>query len=291
MKMRALATLFGVALLAGACADGRLIETVEKMEPKEKGFKANLQHQYVTLAKIELEEGDRYDAGVFARRAEAAAMGKDVDPDILWDRHYSAKQLDELIGERSRLVYALDSGGRKDFPGIAARAQTQFDCWAQELEENTQPDDIAKCRNGYMLAMQSLDEMMKPSPAEKEPEPAKPAPVAMPEKGPFNVYFEFDSDEVRGAEAGVALVKAANSIRENKISSVVVVGHTDSAGRDGYNQALALRRAENVKEVLVGLDVNPDIIEPVSVGESGQEKPTGDGVREDANRRVVIRLY
>lgn len=291
MKIRALAVLFGVALLAGACTDSRLIESVEKMEPKEKGFKVNLQHQYITLAKIELEEGDRYDAGVFARRAEAAAMGKDVDPDILFDRSYSDKQRMELSAERGRLVNALDSGGRKDFPGIAARAQTQFDCWAQELEENTQPEDIAKCHNGYLTAMKSLEEMMKPAPMAKKPEPAKPAPAAMPDKGPFIVYFEFDSDQVRGGEAGVTLVKAANSIKENKATSVVVVGHTDSKGGDKYNQALALRRAESVKQVLIGLDVNPDIIDPVSVGESDQEKATGDGVREDANRRVVIKLY
>lgn len=294
MKMRALATLFGVALLAGACADGRLIETVEKMEPKEKGFKVNLQHQYVTLAKMELAEGDRYDAGVFARRAEAAALGKDVDPDILWDRSYSAKQLDELMGERVRLVRALDSGGRKGFPGIAARAQTQFDCWAQELEENRQPEDIAKCRDGYMAAMTLLEEGLKAGPeseGEETPKKPEPAPVAEAPKGPFVIYFDFDSSEAKGAEAGVTLVNAANAIRDNNATSVVVVGHTDSAGRDEYNQKLALRRAENVKEALIGLDVNPDIIESVSVGESGQEKPTGDGVREDANRRVVIRLY
>ncbi len=291
MKIRALAALCGVALLAGACADSRLIETVEGIKPTEKGFKSNLHHQYLTLAKIELEEGDRYDAGVFARRAEASAMGKDLDPDILWDRDFSSKQLSDISAERVRLVRALDSGGRKDFPGIAARAQTQFDCWAQELEENTQPADIAKCRDGYMAAMKSLEEMMMPAPMAKMEKKPEPKPKAMPDKGPFIVYFEFDSDLVRGAEAGVTLVKAANSIRENKVTSVVVVGHTDSKGRDKYNQALALRRAENVKEVLVGLDVNPDIIDPVSVGESGQEKATGDGVREDANRRVVIKLY
>ncbi len=296
MKFRALAALFGVAFLAGACADGRLIEMVEKMEPKEKGFKVNLQHQYITLAKIELEEGDRYDAGIFARRAEAAAMGKDVDPDILWDRSYSAKQLDELIGERARLVNALDSGGRKSFPGIAARAQTQFDCWAQELEENNQPADIEKCHNGYMVAMKALEEGLKIGPeseeeAPKKPEPAKPAPVAEVPKGPFSIYFEFDSAEAKGAETGVSLIKAANAIRDSKATSVIVVGHTDSSGRDKYNHRRALRRAANVKEALIGLDVNPDIIEPVSVGESSQEKATADGVREGANRRVVIKLY
>lgn len=295
MKFRAIGIMAGVALLAGACSDARLIDSVEGMKPTEKGFKSNLHHQYVTLAKVELDEGDHFDAGFFARRAEAAAMGKDVDPDSLWDRSYSDKNAAKVHAERGRLVYALDSGGRAKHPGIAARAQTQFDCWVQELEENTQPADIKKCRNGYDVAIKALEDGMMEAPVMKKPAAPKPAPApapkAMPSKGPFVIYFEFDSDEVKGAEAGVTLIKAARSIAANKATSVVVVGHTDSAGRDAYNQKLALRRAENVREALIGLDVNAEIIDPVSVGESAQEKKTSDGVREDANRRVVIKLY
>ena len=72
---------------------------------------------------------------------------------------------------------------------------------------------------------------------------------------------------------------------------VIVVGHTDSAGRDAYNQKLAIKRAEAVREALTMLGVDGSIIDPVSVGESGQEKKTKDGVREGANRRVTIKLY
>tara|TARA_Y100001934_G_scaffold220845_1_gene262976 strand:- start:143 stop:400 length:258 start_codon:yes stop_codon:yes gene_type:complete len=84
--MRCLATLAGIVLLAGACTDARLVGSVSQLNPKESGFKANLHKEYVDLAKLELDEGDIYDTGVFARRAKAAAMGKGVDPDVLWDR-------------------------------------------------------------------------------------------------------------------------------------------------------------------------------------------------------------
>jgi len=297
MNFRSLGMLLGVALLVGACTDSRLIESVEGMQSKEKGFKANLQHQYLTLAKVELEEGDRFDAGVFARRAEAAAMGKDVNPDDLWDRSFTEKNRQKVYAERGRLVAALDSGGREKFPGIAARAQTQFDCWVQELEENHQPDDIEKCHKGYVAAMQALEEGLKTAEVKPPAKPAPAAPVAAPapapkmDKGPFVIYFEFNVAEVKGAEAGVTLVKAANAISANKSASVVVVGHTDSAGNDAYNQKLAQKRADNVRDALVELGVSADIIEPASVGELDQEKETADGVREGANRRVVIKLY
>ena len=52
MKFRVLGTMLGVALLAGACSDARLIDNVEAMKPTEKGFKFNLHHQYLTLANL-----------------------------------------------------------------------------------------------------------------------------------------------------------------------------------------------------------------------------------------------
>lgn len=294
MKFRVLGTMLGVALLLGACSDARLIDKVEGMKSTQKGFNANLHNQYVALAKTELAEGDHFDAGVFARRAEAAAMGKDVQPDDLWDRHFTGKNLIEVHQERGRLVYALDSGGREKAPAIAARAQTQFDCWVQELEENDQADDIENCRKGYFQAMDALAEMMKPAPMAK-PMPKKPAPAPAPmakvDKGPFSIYFDFNVADVKGAEAAMTLVKAAHAITASKAKSVVVVGHTDTSGHDAYNNKLALRRAENVKNALVELGVNKDIIETASVGELDQQKKTADGVREGANRRVVIKLY
>ena len=97
MRMRSLATLAGIVLLVGACADSRLVSDVSKLKPKESGFKANLHKEYVDLAKAENEEGDTYDTGVFAPRAEASAMGKSVDPDKLWDRSYQEEAPDDII--------------------------------------------------------------------------------------------------------------------------------------------------------------------------------------------------
>lgn len=296
-----MATMAGAALLLGACADGALIERVSNLPSKEKGFKTNLHLQYVALAEVELEEGDYFDAGIFARRGEAAALGKDVDPDNIHDRSFTSKNRAMISKARVRLVKALDAGSRKKHAAIAARAQTQFDCWAQELEENDQPKDIAACRAGYVSAIEMLEaklaakpkmkKKMAAKPMKKMVEKPKPKKKAMVSKGPFIIYFEFDSADIRGGKAGGTLVKAMRAVKAHKSSSVIVVGHTDSAGRDAYNQKLAIKRAEAVREALTVLGVDGSIIDPVSVGESGQEKKTKDGVREGANRRVTIKLY
>lgn len=300
MKFSVMVAFAGAALLLGACTDAKLIERVSNLPSKEKGFKTNLHLQYVALAEAELEEGDYFDAGIFARRGEAAALGKDVDPDNIYDRSFTSKNLAMVSKQRARLVRVLDAGARKKHAAIAARAQTQFDCWAQELEENNQPKDIAACRTGYESAIKLLEAKMAAKPKMmkkmakkpmKKMMAAKPKKKAMVSKGPFTIYFEFDSADIRGGKAGGALVKAMRAVKAHKPSSVVVVGHTDSAGRNAYNQKLAAKRAEAVRDALAVLGVDESLIDPVSVGESGQEKKTKDGVREDANRRVTIKLF
>jgi OOP family OmpA-OmpF porin len=302
MKFSVVASLAGAVLLLGACTDAKLIERVSNLPSTEKGFKTNLHLQYVVLAEAELEESDYFDAGIFARRGEAAALGKDVDPDNIYERSFTPKNLAMVGAERVRLVRVLDAGARKKHAAIAARAQTQFDCWVQELEENNQPKDIAACRAGYEAAIKVLEaklaakpkmKKMAAKPMKKMVEKPKPKPKKkkMVSKGPFTIYFEFDSADIRGGKAGSSLVKAMRAIKAHEPSSVVVVGHTDSAGRNAYNRKLAAKRANAVRDALSALGIDGTLIDPVSVGESGQEKRTKDGVREGANRRATIKLY
>ncbi len=297
MRIRTLATLAGVILLAGACTDARLIDDVSKIKPKESGFKANLQTEYITLAKAELDEGDIFDTGIFARRAEAAAMGKDVDPDILWDRDLTKKNKASLFKERERLMKALDGGGRSQQPGFAARAQAQFDCWAQELEENNQPRDIQRCRIGYMEAMREMADAMKPAPKPMAKALAKPKMKAKAKrkaasfKMPFVVYFDFDSTTISDMDSVRTLTDAAKAAKKGKSTRIQVTGHTDTSGNADYNAKLAERRAIVVDEALIALGINGLTIERSSTGETELEVETGDDVRKDANRRVVIIVH
>jgi len=287
MRMRCLATLAGIVLLAGACTDARLVDSVSQLKPKESGFKANLHKEYVDLAKLELDEGDIYDTGVFARRAEAAAMGKGVDPDVLWDRSYSKKNRDTLFKERDRLLAALNGGGRSDHPALAARAQAMFDCWAQEQEENNQPADIKRCRDGYMKAMDQLAAAMKPKPA---PKPKKKAPKKIAIENPYVVYFDFDSTTIADMESVRIITAAAKAAKSNKSTRIEVTGHTDTSGASDYNQRLSEARAKVVDEALIALGINRLIIERHASGENDPGVNTGDGVREGKNRRVEINV-
>ncbi len=53
----------------------------------------------------------------------------------------------------------------------AANAQVMFDCWMQEQEENFQPPDIARCRDGFSAAIAAVEATIpfEPIPASVRP--------------------------------------------------------------------------------------------------------------------------
>ena len=72
---------------------------------------------------------------------------------------------------------------------------------------------------------------------------------------------------------------------------VAIVGHTDTVGSSAYNRDLSARRAASVADELVARGTNVrtlEDVELVSRGENDLAVQTGDGVREQMNRRVEI---
>ncbi len=98
-------------------------------------------------------------------------------------------------------------------------------------------------------------------------------------RGQFQpVLFAYDSFTVSDAEI-VKLDAVAESMKGMK-NDIIIAGFTDSAGTEEYNRGLGERRAQAVRESLIGMGVNGGRIQTVSFGE---EMPVGD---DAANRRA-----
>jgi OOP family OmpA-OmpF porin len=80
----------------------------------------------------------------------------------------------------------------------------------------------------------------------------------------------------------------AEEVSKNPPASINVVGHADTSGSLKYNQRLALKRTNAVKDGLVQRGVDPSIIIIDAKGETELLVETPDNVREPANRRVNI---
>lgn len=71
---------------------------------------------------------------------------------------------------------------------------------------------------------------------------------------------------------------------------VIVTGHADRLGSPVYNDALSLRRAQQIRDVLLGAGVPGETIEVVGRGEREPLVATPDNFSEPRNRRVEIKV-
>ena len=126
-----------------------------------------------------------------------------------------------------------------------------------------------------------------PAPAPAPAPAPEPAPAPLP--GPYMVFFDFDKSTIT-ADARSIIEKAARDFKNFGAARIAASGHTDRAGRDAYNDALAQRRAEAVRDALVAQGVPASRISIRAYGEGSPLVSTNDGVREWQNRRVEIVL-
>ena len=119
------------------------------------------------------------------------------------------------------------------------------------------------------------------------PEPA-PAPMPKPEKIVLeDVNFDFDKDTLKPSATAI-LDHAVTVIQQNPEMSFNISGYTDNTGSDKYNEGLALRRANAVRNYLVQHGVSSNRLDVSSYGE---RNPVADNATKEGrarNRRVEI---
>ncbi|WP_242123839.1 OmpA family protein [Sphingobium sp. Sx8-8] len=112
-------------------------------------------------------------------------------------------------------------------------------------------------------------------------------PVRTPEAPSLTFYFDFDkADLSEKAYRDLTAFVAANPGPGRKLS---IIGFTDGAGPDAYNDRLSLRRADMVAKSLVALGVALPDLQISGAGERSPAREAEDGMREPLNRRVVVR--
>jgi outer membrane protein OmpA-like peptidoglycan-associated protein len=105
----------------------------------------------------------------------------------------------------------------------------------------------------------------------------------------FKVYFEWDRSNLN-ADAVETINSAAARAKECNVSTVRVVGYTDTSGSPRYNIGLSNRRAAVVRDALVAAGIPATVIATEGLGETNLAKATADGVREPLNRRTAVTI-
>ncbi|MGE0734559.1 MAG: OmpA family protein [Alphaproteobacteria bacterium] len=283
MRKLGLAIIAAGALVAsGAFASPYVTDDLaaaKAMQPTGSAFNGALHKEYVALGTEALAESDHQHAHRYVKKGTAAAQGQNVlpeDPRTWW---LPPRSRAELYDWHGKLNAKLDGNWRTSNPALAARAQAMYDCWVEEEHEDVwtrqplndpnakpyQPEDIAKCKNAFLAAMQG--------PAMKQ----------------YIVYFAFDKSNL-DARAQAVIREVIAAARAAQTSRISVYGHTDRSGSEAYNLDLSKRRAASVQNALVRGGVQANRITSSAFGESRPAVATADGVREARNRRAEITI-
>jgi peptidoglycan-associated lipoprotein len=103
------------------------------------------------------------------------------------------------------------------------------------------------------------------------------------------VFFDYDESTIR-ADAQEALAAKVPILRSNAAIRILINGHADERGSVEYNLALGMRRANAVRDYLVGFGIDASRFETNSYGE---DRPLVAGSNESAwsqNRRAEFRV-
>jgi len=104
---------------------------------------------------------------------------------------------------------------------------------------------------------------------------------------PADAGFDTNRSEIKPA-LGSVLDKFATTLNEHSVTTVAVVGHTDSTGSDAVNDPLSLARAQHTRDYLVGHGVAGGRISANGRGEHEPVASNDSATGRAANRRVEI---
>ncbi len=106
----------------------------------------------------------------------------------------------------------------------------------------------------------------------------------------FLLYFEPGGSQLT-ADSQALLPGILRQARQRAGGEIIVTGHTDRVGALEANDALSLKRAQAIRELLLAQGFQPELVDAVGRGERAPLVPTEDEIAEPKNRRaeVVVR--
>jgi outer membrane protein OmpA-like peptidoglycan-associated protein/tetratricopeptide (TPR) repeat protein len=115
-------------------------------------------------------------------------------------------------------------------------------------------------------------------------------PVASGEEFVFeNVFFDFDKFDLK-SESLTSLKRLQKFLLENPNVNIMISGHTDNIGSQGYNQVLSLQRAKSVQNFLVNAGLHPGRVMVEGKGDKEPLLPNTSPENQALNRRITVRV-
>jgi OOP family OmpA-OmpF porin len=176
------------------------------------------------------------------------------------------------------------------FAALPAHAANKYGCiYAVDPYDKIVKDPYGRCiRTPWWTAEKDVPECGAVAAVEPAPPTCETVTLGT------DALFDFDRSNLKPTGRARLDQLASDIKRAERVSSVKIVGHTDSKGTDAYNMRLGQRRADTVASYLVSRTVPASLIAASSMGESqpvapntlpnGRDNPEGRAL----NRRVEV---
>ncbi len=286
MTARAFFGLFGILFLAAACSNPSL-DKLRHAEKKGTPFQQSLQEYYMKLAEDEQDYGRDGLSQYVVDKGLRAAYGNEVLPESLNDKEHYNGYMQEL--RKAHIAFELINNAhtKEKLPDDTARTQSLFDCWVLRANVGAPKNQIEFCQQSFYNAFTLLTH--KSDRKQYDAIVTKNLDAPQPELSTsYLIYFDWD----RATLSQIAqnnLRTIANALKSiTEPFTLALNGHTDTSGSEQYNRELSERRAGTIQHWLSKFGISKDIMTIFAFGESDPLVKTGDGVKEEKNRRVEI---
>lgn len=215
----------------------------------------------------------------------------------------------------SNLKYARENKALSCAPAELARAEAYYEAMAYELSKPR--PDVTKVVDFYRKTQTEINTAVQkvniakegnlecytgkpfvPELAKAEPAPTpSPVPIpSQPQEEPLmvtaRVHFDFDKYNIK-KEYIPLLNEVVKTLRENPNVKVRIEGFTDSIGPKAYNDKLALRRSQAVRDYLIKAGIPAERIEVAGFGKERYIADNATPIGRLTNRRaefIVIQV-
>jgi outer membrane protein OmpA-like peptidoglycan-associated protein len=271
-------------LFVSACGEELRDLSMLEEEMKAQGTKSSyLALEYLDFARSLTDQDRWFTAQYFAKKGLKVSQKENVVPEdpTKWDVDKS--QLQELISAQKRLesLSSLDA----ILPTQVAHLTFLYDCVVvKESMPAHRLGELSKCKTRFYKLLDEMENYL----SSMKKDGVKPTEIKEPEFERFEILFDLNSSKFNenANKKIVEIIKHLMKLNGNYY--ILLVGNADRLGLELYNEALAFKRVDIVKNYLEKNGVLKNLISIRSFGEDFPDIITKKGIQEQLNRSVAI---
>ncbi len=275
-----------VLLFTTSCASN-----LHELAQLENGLKLdNFYSSYLSLEYLEYSRslassGNWHDSEYFAKKGLNVSHGYKVTPEspVRWGSAMAERE--DAVAAQKRLENISTYEVQKALPIQAAHLTFLYDCWiSKDSKPAFRTGELSKCKTRFYKLLDEIEKYVDDLHKDRQPKTI----VIEPDFERFEILFDLDvfNTNDKANKKLIEVIKYLFTLNGNY--RVLLVGNADRSGNVLYNENLALKRVEMVRNYLVQNGVAKDLIETRSFGEDFPDIITQKGVQQQANRAVGI---